>query len=326
MARCCTSAIASALLGAHLLLAPAIAAPHSVPPEEFITLGTQGGPIPSATRSQPANVLLRGKNAYLIDSGDGTAGRLAAAGISLRQIRAIFISHLHFDHTGGLPAILGLRYQTSVRTPLTIYGPPGTKATVDGILAFMRPEAASGYGIPGTSQERPGAHIRVIEIGGGSKLILGDMTVRAVQNTHYSFPPGSAAAKRFQSLSYRFDLPDRSIFYTGDTGPSKAVEKLAKGVDLLVSEMINVDATLDNIRRNNPHIPKSEFKLLVEHLTRHHLSPDEVGKLAAAAGAKTLVITHRVPGTDDADMLKARAKIRRRFHGQIIIAHDLDEF
>ena len=78
----------------------------------WVTLGTHGGPVPSAQRSQPANLLLEGDRAILVDAGDGAAGQLAKVGVPLPRLSAVFISHLHFDHTGGLPAIIGLRFQT----------------------------------------------------------------------------------------------------------------------------------------------------------------------------------------------------------------------
>ena len=100
----------------------------------WITLGTQGGPIPLKSRSQPANVLLTGDGAYVVDAGDGVSEQLARANVSLRQVKAVVLSHLHFDHTAGLFGIISLRWQTSITSPLKIYGPPGTQQLVDGIL------------------------------------------------------------------------------------------------------------------------------------------------------------------------------------------------
>ena len=87
---------------------------------EWITLGTGGGPVTNPSRSQPANLLRFGGQDYLVNVGDGAAGQIGKVGVQARMIDAIFISHLHFDHTGGLAAILGLRFQTSGRDPLTI--------------------------------------------------------------------------------------------------------------------------------------------------------------------------------------------------------------
>lgn len=146
--------MAITLLAAAMLAWASIAAPS--PPvaqpttdDTFITLGTVGGPITSPERSQPANVLLHGGNAYLIDAGDGAAQQLGKAGISLANLRAIFLSHLHLDHTGGVAAVLGLRYQANGPGVLTVYGPPGTKALIDGIVASMQPASEAGYGLPG---------------------------------------------------------------------------------------------------------------------------------------------------------------------------------
>ena len=125
------------------------------PASVFITLGTMGGPIASATRSQPANLLVRGDAAYLIDSGDGAVEQLVKAGYRLQQVKAVFLSHLHIDHTGGLAAVMGLRYQNNPPGQLAIYGPPGTKQLVAGIVASLHPFMESGYGLPGTQRADP---------------------------------------------------------------------------------------------------------------------------------------------------------------------------
>jgi ribonuclease BN (tRNA processing enzyme) len=107
----------------------------------WVELGTQSGPIPSGVRSEPAHLLLWHDQTILIDAGDGASEQLAKAHIPLGAIRTVFLSHLHFDHTGGLFALLGLRYQGSGPGcgAVTVYGPPGTKRLVDGLRAAIQP-------------------------------------------------------------------------------------------------------------------------------------------------------------------------------------------
>jgi ribonuclease BN (tRNA processing enzyme) len=101
------------------------------------------------------------------------------------------------------------------------------------------------------------------------------------------------------SLSYRFELADRSIVYTGDTGPSAALVELARGADLLVSEMIDVDAVLAAMGRGGARgqAPGADRPLtgFEWHMHAHHLTPVQVGQLAAEAAVGRLVITHYAP-------------------------------
>ena len=153
------------------------------------------------------------------------------------------------------------------------------------------------------------------------------MTVTAAQNTHYDFAPGSAEDRAYKSLSLRFELTARSIVYTGDTGPSTSVERLAKGADLLVSEMIDVDGTLEVGRRTAPDMPAIARQQLVRHLTTHHLTPAEVGALAARAGVKAVAITHFAAGADNAPRAASYLKtIAQIYPGPVRIANDLDRF
>lgn len=311
---------------ATLLAVVGASAPGAEPVDQFITLGTHGGPVSDKNRSEPANALVVGRAVYLVDAGDGAVQQLARAGISLAAVRAVFISHIHFDHTGGLFAVLGLRHQMGVSGKLTIYGPPGLKATVDGLLAAMVPEAESGYGVPGEDYVPPKDTVEVVEIRDGAKLKLDGCTVTAAENTHYSFPKGSDMDRRFASLSLRFDLPDRSIVYTGDTGPSDAVTRLASGADLLVSELIDPKFAETFVARGSPAQQK-RAREMYEHLTTHHITPDQVGQMAAKAKVHRVVITHLVAGRNpDGDTAPYVAGVRKWFAGPVEIAADLNRY
>ena len=298
--------------------APSVAASE---PARFVTLGTMGGPLPHAARSQPANVLVSDGNVYVVDAGDGAAGQLAKAGIALGDVDGIFLSHLHADHVSGLGAIIMLRLAGLTTDPIAVYGPPGTRRMVDGIIAAMGPVLETGYGKANVALPDPKAVVRVTEIGNGWSAELGGAKISAVRNTHY----GDQVIA--QSLAYRFDVKGGSIVYTGDTGPSPAVERLAKGADILFAEMIDVELTLARIRRLNPSLGGPQQDGIAKHLAAQHLAPEQVGDLATRAKVSQVVVTHLVPGSTDEDRLAAYVeRIKSRFQGRVQIAKDLDTF
>lgn len=329
------------LLGASLLAGTPVAAAdqHSAdkaamkPATVWVTLGTQGGPIPTSTRSQPANAIVRGDGAItLVDVGDGAVEQLTRAGYDLRNVDTVFLSHLHFDHTAGMLGVLGLRYQARLQNPVRIYGPPGTRDFVAGLVASLKPFGEGGFGIVGEQFPDPALGVIVTELADGSEVTVGSMTVRAVQNTHYSFPAGSDLDKRFKSLSYRFNTPDRSIVFTGDTGPSEAVTALADRADLLVTEIIDVPKTLDLIARLRPDQPEREKIDMEAHQRTQHIEPRAIGVMASKAGVKEVVLTHFAPGDIAGGAITAaeeasyRKQIGETYKGRVLFAKDLDKF
>jgi ribonuclease BN (tRNA processing enzyme) len=240
----------------------------------------------------------------------------------LGEIDAVLVSHLHFDHTGGLFAFLGRRFQTRVFSRLTIYGPPGTKRTVDGLIAAMMPMADTRDMFASLTGKDPGDDIEVVELVQGSRLSVGRIAVTAAVNTHYIL--SDKHGKKAQSLSFRFDMPDRSIVYTGDTGPSSNVEALAKNVDLLICEIMDPDASLARLKQSRPDVPALAFKAVENHFRQQHMSPREVGLMAKRSGAKSLVLTHIA--LEDGELADARKKIAESFGGPVRFAADLESF
>lgn len=286
----------------------------------WITLGTMSGPIPSAVRHQPANVLYDGVAAIVVDCGDGAVDQLRRAGIPLPAVHTVILSHLHVDHTAGLYGLLGRRLQARIPGALTIYGPPGTLRAVNAIRSSFDFAPGLMAQVPSFAAQLDG-EITVVEITDGSQISLDGLEVSAVTNTHYRHPEGSPEAKRYQSLSLRFDTPTRSIAYTGDTGPSQKVEQLAFGVDLLVSEITDPEQVVSGLARTLP-IPPEALAAIKRRFELEHLTAGEVGLLASRSQVKSIVITHNQLTPDN--VTKAHSAIVSRYSGPVVFANDLD--
>ena len=206
----------------------------------LITLGTAGGPVPRAKRAQSSNLLIVNGTPYLIDAGDGVARRLAKLKFNLRSLGTIFITHGHNDHTGGLPHLLSVQWGAQRSQPINVYGPPGTQGMIKAAIGYLNYDAE--IRISDGSRTTPIEKVFFgHDVGTGQVYQDANITVTAVENTHFHFPAGSPAYGKFKSYSYRFKTPDRVIVFTGDTGASDALAELAKDADVLVSEVVSVD-------------------------------------------------------------------------------------
>jgi ribonuclease BN (tRNA processing enzyme) len=183
----------------------------------------------------------------------------------------------------------------------------------------------AGYGIPGQPWS---TDVDVVELHGGERTAVDAFNVTVAANSHFSRPEGDRSPPEGVSLSYRFDLADRSIVYTGDTGPSSSVVTLSRGADLLVSEMLDADALLATMRPVGAAPAATQTASGFEwHLRAHHMTPAQVGELAAAANVKRLVITHFAPNITSAEHeQRYKNAIGARFSGDVTLARDLDRF
>lgn len=273
--------------------------------ETLTLLGTYGGPGASAERSGIASLITIDGHNYLIDAGEGVVRQLARVGIDARNVPTVFLTHLHDDHTAGLPALATFAY--TLRSPtLTVVGPPRTQRMVDSLIGWI----GSNAEIRGAEQPRkpPGAVIFSRDAGPGVIYTDDNLRVIAAENSHFHLPAGSPASRNV-SYSLRFESKGRTIVFTGDSGPSEALEKLAENADILVCEM----ATEADLRT----LPTD----VVAHTLTEHLSPEEVGKLAAKAHVATVILSH-VRNVSNSDL----AIIRRHYSGRVILGRDLAKF
>jgi ribonuclease BN (tRNA processing enzyme) len=120
----------------------------------------------------------------------------------------------------------------------------------------------------------------------------------------------------------------RSITYTGDTGPSAAVSRLASGTGILVSEVIDLNPILESIRKRRPDMDEATYVNMRRHLSTHHLTPQDLGALAKDAQAKRLVLTHFAipPGPVESSEPALREGISESYRGPVELAHDLSAF
>lgn len=297
-----------------------------MPSTKFITLGTAGGPTPKPHRMPPAHAVAYDGGTILVDCGEGAFQQLRRAGFDPKQVHELFITHHHFDHIGSLFACLGLNMMMHRDKPMNIYGPPGTSEILEHLIAACDIPQATGYGVPGQTLPHPRDFIVSRDIQPGDVFDIDGTRISCCENTHYR-SEDQFGNKGPVSLSYRFDMPDRSMVFTGDTGPCRALEDLAKGADLLVGELIDADIVVNHLRARNPDMSDKALQQMSQHFTEHHLTPEDLGELALRAGVKQLVAVH-IPfhtksAGEDAKYVK---RISAKFSGSVTISEDLAEY
>ena len=325
----------AALLGAAALLAPTLlsAAPAQVsePRTRLVLLGTAAGPVSKALRSQPANALVIDGRVYLIDVGNGVLNQLARAHLKLADLDAIFITHNHIDHNADLGAVFAFGWVAGRTAPLPVVGPPGTKAVAQAAIeSFAHSEEIFQSEVPNRPLPTLGREVLVTE--GQPGVVYQDklLTVIAVENSHYKrLIPGSPAFGRDRSYSYKFQTPDKTIVFTGDTGESDALEKLSKNADILVSEVLDVARVTKYVNDRAAREGWSEAlrTATLGHHLEGHLAAESLGRMATRAGVKTVVLTHYTPTDPDSlDVSDFVAGVRKTYSGVIIAGEDLSAF
>ena len=304
----------AALAIGALLAIPVIAASQQSR-TKIVMLGT-GTPIPDPDRAGPAVAIVVDSVAYLFDAGAGVGRRAAAAaltGITAFAPRTpngqpsprfdrLFLTHLHSDHTLGLADAIFTPWIQGRVAPFDIYGPPGTKRLVDGILdgnAEDISERLHASGGPSANGWKAIVH----EIGEGeifrdSRIVV---TGFAVPHADWKY-----------AFGYRVETPDGVIVISGDTRPSDAIARQCRACDVLIHEVYS-----DSGYANLPAIRK------IYH-ARAHTSATQLGDIATKSKPRLLILYHQLFfGASDETLL---TEVHSRFSGRVSSAHDLDVY
>ena len=276
----------------------------------LVLLGTGGGPRPRPATMASAQVIVIRDRLYVVDCGDGVARQLVLAGLSLPALRHVFITHHHSDHNADYGNLLLLAWASGLRERVGAWGPAPLERITQLFLEMSATDIETRIVDEGRAPLAPLIHAHDLTAPG---IVL--------QDEHVKVTAATATHPMIKSaFAYRFDAADRSIVISGDTAMSDAIVGLAKGADVLVHEAIYPEA-VDRLAARVPTAATLKKHLLVSHTTA-----EDCGRVAAAAGVKTLVLSHFVPADDP--LVSEQAWIdaaRKHYSGRIIFGRDLLE-
>jgi ribonuclease BN (tRNA processing enzyme) len=276
----------------------------------LVLLGTGGGPRPRKNGFSSSQVIVVNDAAYVVDCGNGVAIQLARAGVAVTTVRHIFITHQHSDHNADYGNLLLLAWESGLRTRVDTWGPPPLDRMTRLFFEMNAYNINTRIADEGRVPLAPLVHAHEV-IEGGQLLKDEHVTVTCATVDHPPVVP---------SFAYRFDTRDRAIVISGDTKPSESLVRLARGADILVHEALYA-AAIDRLVARVPNAPA-----LKQSIMSHHTSAEDAGRIAAAAGVKTLVLSHLVP-PDDPTITEQMwiDAARSTFKGQVVLGRDLLE-
>lgn len=305
----CLLALALAV-PAHAQRAAGSAAPDAPEPAIRVTLLGTGRPDPVIDRFGPSTLVEAGGQTLLFDAGRGATQRLWQMGIPLSRVGAVFLTHLHSDHTVGLPDLwltgwLPTPYGRRT-TPLGVWGPEGTRAMADALrqaFAWDIDRRSRGEGLPVA-----GVVLDAHDVPPGVVYDQGGVRVTAFLVDH-----GGLLQPAY---GYRVDHGGRSVVISGDTRPSESLVRAATGVDVLVHEVIAAPPAL---------LERSET---ARRIVGFHTLPEDAGRIFARARPRLAVYSHVVLLTTD-PALPAPAvtelvpRTRTTYDGPLEVGEDL---
>lgn len=281
-----------------------------------VMLGT-GTPNPTPERMGPCAAVIVEGQAYLVDFGVGLVRQAAAMvergieALAAAKLTRGFLTHLHSDHTLGLPDLILTPWVLKRSEPLKLFGPAGTEAMVDHLLKAYAVDIQSRQG--GLEQaNQVGIQVEVTEIDEGIVYQDERVTVEAFRVNH---PP-------FEAYGYKFTCPDKVIVFSGDTTPTDNIIQWAQRCDILVHEVFSAQG----VKRRSP--------VWQRYHTSVHTSTVQLGELASQIKPRTLVLNHqlffRVPDAEGqviSELDREREMIReiqQYYQGEVISAQDGD--
>jgi len=244
----------------------------------------------------------------VIDCGMGVSRQLVSASVPIPSVKYIFISHHHSDHNLEYGNLFYNAWAAGLSTPIHSFGPKGIEAMTKTYWELNRFDVETRIEDEGRPDPRKLLMPKDITED-GVVLQTADVKVTAFHTPH---PP------IVDNFAYKFETPDGTIVFSSDTAYNPKLAEFAKGADVLVHECLYVPA-VDRLV-----VKTKNGATLKKHLLESHTTTEDVGRIAAAAGVKVLVLSHFVPGddplvTDD----NWTEDVKKNFSGRIIFAKDL---
>jgi ribonuclease Z len=266
-----------------------------------ITLTGTGSPMVDPGRAGPSTLVRAGGQTFLVDCGRGVLMRAAGAGVQAAGLTALLLTHLHSDHITDLSDVITTRWVTTFDpAPLTIIGPPGTRAVVDATLAALAPDIS--YRIAHHADIDSPPEVVVHEHVEGLVWNTDGVRITVAPTDHRPVEP---------TIAFRISHDDAAVVLAGDTVPCVALDELASGTDALVHTAIRKDL-----------VEQMQVQRLRDILD-YHSSVEQAAETAARAGVGTLILTHYVPPLVPGQEDQWRALAATRFGGRVELGDDL---
>lgn len=275
--------------------------------DRIVLLGTKGGPALRPGGPWPSASLLElGGRRIVVDCGLGVTRGLVDAGVSLKEIDMIFVTHLHSDHVLELGPLLHTAWTAGLDHQVRVFGPPGLGHYWTRFLQSMEFDIEIRIGDEG----RPdiGDLVNIEEFYEGDVLAEEALSVRALRVDH---PPVT------ECYSLRFESGGRSVVFSADTTYFPPLADFAKGADVLVHEAM-IEEGIDRLVAKT-----GNGERLKDHLLASHTLAADAGRIAAEAGVGRLVLNHLIPA-DDAQIGEAewRAALAGTWSGPLTVGRD----